>query len=151
MQCTIRKMQKQDYDKVCDMMHALLRLHAVKSKYISKKYLEKFDAHREIKGRNKEILVALVDGDVAGYAYLSIEKSEVFFKFKKYLYLIDIYVDEKYQGGGVGRKLMKEAKKMAKRKGLHMFTRIFPFSKQMLGLTSKEDGELLHSTFIFPK
>jgi GNAT superfamily N-acetyltransferase len=150
MQITIRAIQKRDYETVCEMMHALWRIHAIKSKYINKRYLEEYDAHKEIRKKNKEILVASADGNVAGYAYISIKKSEDFFKFKKYLYLDEIFVDGKYRGHGIGRKLLNEVKRVARRKKLLIFARIWPFSKQMLELSSEEGGELLHRTVIFP-
>lgn len=151
MQVDVRPIKKQDYEAVSDMMHELWRIHAAKSRHINGTYLEKHDARKELRKKGKIILVAEANCRAVGYAYLSIEKAEDYFNFKKYLYLDEILVSEGYRGRGVGRKLLEEVKRVSRRRGLPLLLRIWPFSKQMLNLSSEEGDELLYSTFIFPQ
>ncbi len=147
----IRKMQTRDREALDRMMHELWLIHAIKCRYISKSYVEAADAYREMRKKNKEILVAEAEGKAVGYAYLTVKRAESFFRFKRYLYLDEIFVDTAYRRGGVGLLLLREVKSIARKKGLPILARIYPFSKGMLGLSAKEGGEMLHSTFIFPK
>jgi L-amino acid N-acyltransferase YncA len=56
-------------------------------------------------GGNYPLIVAVVDGKVAGYSCLSLFRTKpAYAKTAE----ISVYIDEKYQGRGIGKALMKE-------------------------------------------
>ncbi|MDE1868861.1 MAG: GNAT family N-acetyltransferase [Candidatus Micrarchaeota archaeon] len=136
-QILIRPMEDRDKATVSRMMHDLWRIHAAKSRYVSKRYLDNVNARKEMRKRNQIFIVAEADGKVVGYAHLSVSKFSNFFTFKKIIYLDEIYVSKRYRGIGVGKALLKETKRIAWKKDLHIMTTIWPFSTSMKRLFSE--------------
>ena len=68
--------------------------------------------------QNENIVVAKVQSEIVGYMTFCIqEKNHHGVRFRKYLKIDAICVDEKSRGSGVGTKLLKFAKEKAKENG----------------------------------
>lgn len=149
----IRNIREKDFNEVANMRHQLWEIHGINSIYINRDFLQELDAYEDLKRATRdEKLIALVievDGKLIGYSLLEEREAEKFFKFKKYLYLNEMFLKEEYRGVGLGRKMLKYIKEIAVAKQYPVIiSRIYPFSKAMRSLFKKEGGEELYEIFI---
>ena len=118
----VRKAQLKDIPKICDLLSQVDLVHHNGRPDIYKDNLQKYnveDILLILKDENSPVFVATDEDDnVAGYAFCiirSIEETKAFVS-RKFLYIDDFCVDEKYRKMHVGtfmmEKLLKEAKKM---------------------------------------
>ena len=78
---------------------------------------------------NQDILVADIDGEVAGFAHVMIleQKRVPCLKPERVVYLQDLDVSEKLRSGGIGAKLIEACKEYGKARGADfMRTQVFP-------------------------
>ena len=68
---------------------------------------------RHLKRKNSIALIAKSRGRAAGYALLEVRKRPPFFRERRYLYIHDLFVPERYRRRGVGSALINETKKIA--------------------------------------
>ena len=152
MNALIRKIKKDDYRGVSNMMHELCQMHAIKNEYFYGPLLKKYDAlnyvRSNLRNKNRQILVAEIGQDLVGYAFISIEKAEDYFRFKKYLYLDEIFVRRGYRNKGIGGRLMNVVIKISKDKKAPILARIYPFNKNMRKFIGRLDGKLLYGTYV---
>lgn len=59
-----------------------------------------------IKSKKAEVLVALIDNEIVGSGYAKILKAESYQKYKEYAYLGFMYVQPKFRGQGINRKIV---------------------------------------------
>lgn len=68
--------------------------------------------------KNENIVVAKMQDEMVGYMTFSISEKDNFgMRFRKYLKIDAICVDEKFRGNGIGTALLKFAKEKAKENG----------------------------------
>jgi len=148
----IRQISKGDINSVAKMRRLLWNLHISNCNFISAAFFRKYNAYAELrKGVTKSdtyVLLADVDGVIAGYALVVLKKAEDLFKFKKHMYLDELFVAERYRKTGVGRALFKYTNRLAKRKGIPLIAKIYPFNRSMRQLFKGEGGEELYGVFI---
>ena len=100
----VRKMHLNDLDVVSSLA-MLANPHAIKRKY--KKLIL-----NELRENPDLFYVATIDGKVVGYVLADIHDDEAV--------LEDIAVSERFQGGGVGRRLLNKELKVLKHKGVKL-------------------------------
>jgi GNAT superfamily N-acetyltransferase len=151
----IRNIREEDFNEVANMRHQLWEIHGINSIYIDCDFLQELDAYEDLKRAIKDekliVLVIEVDGKLIGYSFLEERAAEDFFKFKKCLYLDEMFLKKEYRGVGIGGKMLKYIKEIAINKRYPVIiSRIYPFSKAMRSLFEREGGEELYGTFILP-
>jgi ribosomal protein S18 acetylase RimI-like enzyme len=67
--------------------------------------------------RNSCVLVAEVDGEIAGFAYLEFDEYNFEEMLRKGIWLHDIYVDAAFRGRGIAKELLRASAEEAKRFG----------------------------------
>jgi RimJ/RimL family protein N-acetyltransferase len=95
-------------------------------------------------------IVAIVDGEVAGYLGLHHPTPLV---TNKHVLELNIGVDQRFQGRGIGKELLEEGKKAAKDKGIHKLAlRVLATNKGAIQFYKKcgfvEQGRLINEFFI---
>lgn len=75
---------------------------------------------KNIRSPNALVLVALDRGRIVGYSLNYIRKNIPVFRPDRYGYLSDLYIDEKYRGGGIASEFRKHAIRWFKKKGMKM-------------------------------
>lgn len=94
------------------------------------------------------VLVAEVDGKFAGFQRADIQEIPAFFKYNKILFLDDAYVLPEFRRRGIATKLIEEAEKLAKEKGIHRLQgRVYSFNKPVQELLKKMGYTMPHSTW----
>lgn len=78
-----------------------------------------YDLKAFIASPEAEVLVAEIDGKIAGSGYARIKNNpDTYYDFEKYAYLGFMYVLPAYRGKGVNQVLIEELKKWAGKQGL---------------------------------
>jgi ribosomal protein S18 acetylase RimI-like enzyme len=77
------------------------------------------DATDVIHDRKFRLYVAVEGSEVLGFIVFAIEKQNKLFKVKKYGHLIEIVVDRKHRGKGIGIEMQNIALNYFKKKGIH--------------------------------
>jgi ribosomal protein S18 acetylase RimI-like enzyme len=76
---------------------------------------------REIQNRltdsNYRIAVAEIDNGLVGYCFSYVSRKPYFFKLGKFGFIGDLYVNEQYRRGGIGRLLVDDAHAYFERRG----------------------------------
>jgi ribosomal protein S18 acetylase RimI-like enzyme len=88
----------------------------IKSKDLKKQAFK--DAIETIKDKNTFTFVAEENGEFLGYSYFFIEENNKWFGVKKYGFLDEVCVLEKFRGQGVASKLLKFSEDFLKKKGI---------------------------------
>jgi len=73
-------------------------------------------ARKNVRSTTGNVLIAEVDGKVAGYSLLYVITAPPVFRIHRLGHIGELYVREKYRGLGVGSKLYGEATKWFRRK-----------------------------------
>lgn len=73
-----------------------------------------YDLMEHIRNENVEVLVALVNGDIAGSGFGKIRTADPFQEFKAYAYLGFMYVKPEYRGQGINQKILERLVDWAK-------------------------------------
>lgn len=113
----------------------------------SKKVMKKFFI-KNIKSKNSIVLMAIVNKKIIGYLMVFIDKLPPVYKNEKYAYISDGIVTKKYRKKGVMKKMVNEASKFFKKKGLKEIG-LKVYSKNMSGIQAwynigfKEDAKLM--------
>ncbi len=71
-----------------------------------------------VRARNSRLIVAEVDGQLAGYAILQVKKTAPVFAVEEYGYFGDIYVKPMFRGKGVSTALFQAGRRWFREKGL---------------------------------
>ncbi|SDI78729.1 N-acetyltransferase family protein [Mucilaginibacter sp. P25] len=78
-----------------------------------------YDLEAFITSTDVQVLVAEIDGEIAGSGYARIKKNpDVYYDFEKYAYLGFMYVLPAYRGMGVNQAIIEELKKWTVEQGL---------------------------------
>lgn len=78
-----------------------------------------YDLKAFIASADVQVLVAEIDGEIAGSGYARIKKSpDTYYDFEKYAYLGFMYVLPAYRGKGVNQAIIEELKKWVAEQGL---------------------------------
>lgn len=118
----VRNVKKEDKDGVTKILLQMQELHRKNREDIFRKVTKK-DIEEEFKGlleNNEKIIVAVDEEDkVRGLAQVSIReiKNRVNMKECKIMYIQKIGVDDKFRRKGIGKLLIEEVKKEAKKFG----------------------------------
>lgn len=101
-----------------------------------------------LKSKNKTVLIAEINGEVAGGVTADVQKIPWFFKDNKIIYVDDLYVVPKFRRMGVGKRLLKEVDKIAKRKGIkRLQSRIYTFNTPSRKLFESVGYHAPHMTY----
>jgi len=125
----IRKANVNDVPRIIELWNSLNLLHRKKFGYDSplfrhnKKNLclslyKKFVTKR-IQARNATVFVAELNEKIIGHIIVFIDKLPPIYVHDKQGYVGEIFVEEKYRGKGIGRKLLTAGEEWAKKKGLY--------------------------------
>jgi ribosomal protein S18 acetylase RimI-like enzyme len=78
-----------------------------------------YDLKAFIASADVQVLVAEIDGEIAGSGYARIKKNpDTYYDFEKYAYLGFMYVLPAYRGKGVNQAIIEELKKWVAEQGL---------------------------------
>ncbi|HLD57568.1 MAG TPA: GNAT family N-acetyltransferase [archaeon] len=120
----IRKAKAEDVGDIIQLLkelqtgHIGLEISAAERKYIQKKDnvhdFWKSLIEKSLQNTSEHLLVAVVEGKVAGYLKAEIKQRSQVNIYDKKLYIRYLIVSEKFRNLGVGTKLLKEAEKFAK-------------------------------------
>lgn len=119
MNINIRPAEETDLKAVVQLALKLVRQH---QSYNSLRFVA-FENHeqqlfelfeREIKSTEAIVLIAERDGQIVGYAYLSVATANLVEISQRVAWLDDIYVDEAARGDRVGKLLLEAAKNAAR-------------------------------------
>jgi len=121
MAVTVRRARQEDGRRVAELAVRLARQHeAYDPRRFARLYTES-DAEWYYGSRNdtrdEAVLVAEIDNEIVGYAYLQYEAVNYPGLFKNAAYFHDIYVDESARGTGAGQSLMNAVIATAKEFG----------------------------------
>lgn len=124
MKIKVRKAEEKDAPKIAEMLISIGALHHNGRPDIYKANLQKYnekDVLRILEDENAPIFVAADEEDkVAGYAFCvikTVENSNALVD-RKFLYIDDFCVDEKYRKRHVGQTLMQAVTEEAKKMGI---------------------------------
>ena len=126
----IRKAVKKDIPRIIELWKVLRDYHVRHLGYNDeicrhrKNAVSIYKRHvtQKIRARNYAIFVAESDGKVVGHTIVRISKSPPIYVYNRKVYVDELVVDKKYRGKGVGKKLLKQAEKWGKKKGLSLFS-----------------------------
>ncbi|MGE4480961.1 N-acetyltransferase family protein [Acidocella sp.] len=67
-----------------------------------------------------DVLVAEMDGKIAGHLFMFLDMDDAYVRaaWRRYAFISNLFVDEAFRGGGIGRALMAQAEKIALAKGV---------------------------------
>ena len=78
-----------------------------------------YDLKAMINAKDTELIVALINDEIIGAAYVKISKAQTYLKFDKYAYLGFMYVKPEYRGQGISQKIIDKLRNWAKSKKLN--------------------------------
>ena len=108
----IRNFVKSDLNKIMRFKRQSVKISFPKGKMDEGKIKKKILSHAERDPNS--IRVVEKDGKIIGYIWFSVEKNYL----GKYGLIHHVFIDDKYRGFGLARKLMKIAEKYLKTKGI---------------------------------
>ena len=113
MDVTVRRALKEDGRRVAELAVKLARQHEAYDPRRFARLYTAADAEWYYGSRNEAateaVLVAEIDNEIVGYAYIQYEAVNYPGLFKNAVYFHDIYVDESARGTGAGQSLMNAA------------------------------------------
>jgi RimJ/RimL family protein N-acetyltransferase len=145
MEIEIRLSKEQDFGKLIELDLHIWNAETTPAT-IAWESVEEF-ANRNPEGSQ---IVALVDGNVVGYlGYHPPTPLET----NQHVLELDIAVDEKFQGRGIGKQLLEKGKIVAKEKGINKLSlRVLATNKGAIQFYKKcgfiEQGRLIHEFYI---
>lgn len=123
----IRKAKKQDIEEITSMLLELNKSHDkfnrafFKRKKNARGIFKKF-AKKAVTKRDWLALVATENGKYLGYCISHKDRVPPVYKCQNQMAVSDIYVRKKYRGKGIGKILLQEVQKWAKKKGARFLT-----------------------------
>ena len=108
----IRKATEKDLPEIAK----IFRIESSKAPYNKKRKSKKALEGIKKDFKTNKIYIAIIDNKVVGFVMAVIDSG-----IKNQLWINEIWVVEKYQGRGVGKKLMAEVERIYKRKGVTVF------------------------------
>lgn len=126
MNITIRRAQKKDAKRLCELLETIAQLHHEGRPDIygaggAKYNIE--DVEKKIKNKEEIILVAVNDDDeVMGYTMskiIDVKENGILFGYRK-MYIDDVCVDSAFRKLGIGKKLMEATKLEAEKADCHI-------------------------------
>lgn len=126
MNITIRRAQKKDAKRLCELLETIAQLHHEGRPDIygaggAKYNIE--DVEKKIKNKEEIILVAVNDDDeVMGYTMskiIDVKENGILLGYRK-MYIDDVCVDSAFRKLGIGKKLMEATKLEAEKADCHI-------------------------------
>ena len=97
------------------------------------------------------VRIAEINGQFAGVIKDNIERPEPFWKHRQIARVEDIAVVNEFRRQGVGRKLFRNAKKIAKERGIEQIhSRVYTFNYPMIKLMESEGCHSPHQLYTTP-
>lgn len=126
MNITIRRAEKKDAKRLCELLETIAQLHHEGRPDIygsgGAKYNIK-DVEKKIKNKDEIMLVAVNDDDeVLGYTMskiIDVKENGILLGYRK-MYIDDVCVDSAYRKLGIGKKLMEATKLEAQKANCHL-------------------------------
>jgi GNAT superfamily N-acetyltransferase len=122
----IRKATKKDVPSIIELWKELVSCHRKRfwspselfrfkknSVSLARKYIKKL-----LNARNSRVFVADMDGKVVGYAEVTIKKLPAIYVHDREVHVGVIFVDGLHRRKGIGTRLLKEAERWAKSRGI---------------------------------
>jgi GNAT superfamily N-acetyltransferase len=121
MAVTVRRAQHEDARAIAEMAIKLVRQH---QNYDSRRFARLVTEEQaewfygsQTKAENAAVLVAEIDTQVVGFAYLQFEARDYANLLESAAWLHDIYIDERARGTGAGQLLIEKSAEAAKELG----------------------------------
>ena len=122
----IRTANKNDIQRIIELLHQVNMVHHVLRPDLFKPYTTKYNAHEleNLLGNQNKPIFVYDDGDIRGYAFCQISevKDNQLLEDVKTLYIDDICVDEVSRGKHVGKSLYEYVHDYARSIGCHHIT-----------------------------
>lgn len=125
MQVKIRKAKAGDISAVVELALKLMKSHLKFDSFYYKlgknatqEYAKYFK--RIVRSKNWLLVVAEQDNTLLGYALATIAKRPTIYKLKKMCEFHDLFLEKKFRGKGISKKLFGEVKKFAKTKKIKL-------------------------------
>lgn len=122
----IRKAKIKDIPKITKLWKNLMDLHTEKFGYdhemfrlrknnvaLYRKFIKKC-----IRAKNTLVLVVEADNKIVGYINTTIKSLPQIYVHNKEAYVLGLFISQEYRKKGLGKKLLEETEKWAKRKGV---------------------------------
>ncbi len=116
MKINIRKYQTEDTQAILDIINHTIVNSTALYDYSTRSFEQQKSIIEEKLNKNFPVIVAELDGQVVGFGMYSE------FRFREaYQYTVEhsVYIDEKLQGNGIGKLLLKRLIELAKEQKLH--------------------------------
>ena len=117
MAVTVRRAIREDARKIAEMAVKLVRQH---ENYDPLRFARLYDERQaewfygeQTKAEGSAVLVAELDGEVIGFAYVAYEAKDYANLIKKSAWLHDIYIDERARGLNAGKFLIEKSIEVA--------------------------------------
>jgi len=81
-------------------------------------HINYYDLKKMIESEESEVIVAEINQEVIGSAYISIREAKPYLKHTQYGYLGFMFVKPEFRGQGINKKILQELKNWALKKGL---------------------------------
>lgn len=82
-------------------------------------HINYYDIKAMIESSKTEVIVAVVENEIVGSAYIAIKAAKPYLKHAYYGYLGFMYVKPEYRGMGINQKIIEELKVWAKTKNIN--------------------------------
>ncbi|MBW2991037.1 GNAT family N-acetyltransferase [Candidatus Woesearchaeota archaeon] len=114
----IRKATIKDFEKLKEIKIEFYLWECKKDNKLTTDYVKKGLGSRlakNLKQKNTAFFIAVQKGEIIGYAGGEIKNNPSYAKYKKSGHIFNLYVKPKYQGKGIGKKLINETMKWFKK------------------------------------
>jgi len=108
----IRKATIRDFEKIKQIRAEFFLLEASTDKYVNPEWVKRgmpIAIGKGLRNKNEQYHIAEEDGQLIGFAASEIIKNPHWAKHKELGHLYNLYVIPKYQGKGIGTKLLEKA------------------------------------------
>lgn len=130
----IKKATSKDFEKLKEIKSEFYLWECKRDKRLDPGYVKRGLGARlakNLKQKNTVFFIAEDKGKIIGYSGGEIKENPGFIRLKKRGHLFNLYIKPKYQGKGIGKKLIKETLKWFKKKKVKdLMIMVYSFNKK---------------------